>query len=421
MGFIDPEIGTTNSGRYFVMTIYAIVLLIFGLFQSSIEDILKGLYRIIVEPDFLITDYIGVGGIGAAFVNSGLLTLISIFVLYWFNINITGSAISTVWLISGFSFFGKNIFNVWFIIIGVVLYAVYQKDKINKYIYIGLLGTCLAPMVTQIIFGMKGPKIISMPLGIVIGIGAGFILSPLSAYLMRMHQGFNLYNIGFTAGILGTVIVSLFKSYGFLIESRIIWSSGNNRTLSLFLFLMFASMMAIGLILDKGSIMKLKRIYSYPGRLVTDFVLLEGFSVTLVNMGVNGILGVLYIIIIGGDLNGPTIGGIFTIAGFSSFGKHAKNMLPIFIGVYLGSITKIWNINDPSIQLAALFGTTLAPLAGEFGWKIGILAGFLHSSVVLNVSDLHAGFNLYNNGFAGGIVAAVLVPIIEAFRKDETK
>jgi hypothetical protein len=34
------------------------------------------------------------------------------------------------------------------------------------------------------------------------------------------------------------------------------------------------------------------------------------------------------------------------------------------------------------------------------------------------VSYLHAGFNLYNNGFAGGIIAAVLVPIIQAFRKE---
>ncbi|MTM05274.1 DUF1576 domain-containing protein, partial [Turicibacter sanguinis] len=31
---------------------------------------------------------------------------------------------------------------------------------------------------------------------------------------------------------------------------------------------------------------------------------------------------------------------------------------------------------------------------------------------------LHAGLNLYNNGFSAGIVAAILVPLIEAFRKE---
>ena len=46
--------------------------------------------------------------------------------------------------------------------------------------------------------------------------------------------------------------------------------------------------------------------------------------------------------------------------------------------------------NQPSPLLALLFSTTLAPVAGEFGWIVGILAGFLHSSVALNaVSYTH--------------------------------
>jgi len=42
---------------------------------------------------------------------------------------------------------------------------------------------------------------------------------------------------------------------------------------------------------------------------------------------------------------------------------------------------------------------------------------FFTFSVVLNVGVLYAGMNLYNNGFAAGIVAAVLVPVIQTFRK----
>ena len=30
-----------------------------------------------------------------------------------------------------------------------------------------------------------------------------------------------------------------------------------------------------------------------------------------------------------------------------------------------------------------------------------------------SVAQLHAGMNLYNNGFAGGFVAAVMAPILE--------
>jgi hypothetical protein len=418
VNIIEERIIKTKK-EYAILTFYAMSFIIFGFIVDSAKDIFKGLFRIIREPDILITDYIGVGGMGAAFVNSGLIALVSILILYMLKINITGAATSAVWLMAGFALFGKNIFNIWFIIAGVWLYSRYQKEKFSKYIFIAMFGTSLAPLVTQVMFNTGLPKILSISLGIVIGLGVGFILPPLSAYLMRVHQGFNLYNIGFTAGVIGTITISVFKSYGLKIEERFIWTSGNNNILGMFLLLLFMSMIIISLIIDKSAYMKYKNLFKYTGRLVSDFMILEGFAPTLFNMGVNGIFATAYVIIVGGDLNGPTIGGIFTIVGFSAFGKHLKNMLPIFIGVFLGSITKTWTINDPSILMAALFGTTLAPIAGAFGWKWGIVAGFLHSSLVLNVGFLHGGVNLYNNGFSGGLVAATLIPIIEALRKDE--
>ena len=118
----------------------------------------------------------------------------------------------------------------------------------------------------------------------------------------------------------------------------------------------------------------------------------------------------------GGDLNGPTIGGIFTIVGFGATGKHIRNIFPIMLGVCLGGVTKQWKIDDPGPILALLFSTTLAPIAGEFGVIMGILAGFLHSSVALNVGILYGGMNLYNNGFAGGLLAAFMVPVIQSVR-----
>ena len=71
----------------------------------------------------------------------------------------------------------------------------------------------------------------------------------------------------------------------------------------------------------------------------------------------------------------------------------------------------------PSVQLAGLFGTTLAPIAGHFGWPFGILAGFIHSALVLRTGGPVAGLNLYNNGFSGGLIAIVLYPTITAIWK----
>ena len=85
-------------------------------------------------------------------------------------------------------------------------------------------------------------------------------------------------------------------------------------------------------------------------------------------------------------------------------------------GVCLGAAFKTWNIYDPSALLALLLSTTLAPIAGEFGWIAGMIAGFLHSSVALNIGIVYGGMNLYNNGFAGGMVAIFMVPVIQAVR-----
>ena len=51
----------------------------------------------------------------------------------------------------------------------------------------------------------------------------------------------------------------------------------------------------------------------------------------------------------------------------------------------------------------------------------GLLAGYLHSSVALNVGIVYGGMNLYNNGFAGGIVAILLVPVIQSISDRRAK
>ena len=87
------------------------------------------------------------------------------------------------------------------------------------------------------------------------------------------------------------------------------------------------------------------------------------------------------------------------------------------LGVFLGAYGMHYAPNYPSLQLAGLFGTTLAPIAGHFGPVIGILAGFIHSALVLQTGGPVAGLNLYNNGFSGGLIAIVLYPTITAIAR----
>jgi len=159
-----------------------------------------------------------------------------------------------------------------------------------------------------------------------------------------------------------------------------------------------------------------REIMRESGQSPTDFIAMVGFGPALTNMGLSGFIGLIYVIAVGGALNGPVIGAILSIVGFAAFGKHPRNIIPIMAGVFLGSLMKPWSAADPSATLAALFGTTLAPIAGRFGWQWGLVAGFLHSSVARSIGVAHASLNLYDSGFAAGIVASVLVPVILSLR-----
>lgn len=406
----------SEHGILLIIFLHATAFVIFGLWIDSPSNIFQGLVDIITAQNALLTDYISVGGMGAAFVNAGLLTMCSILVYYRSCAKITGAAIACLFLMLGFGLCGKNLLNIWCIVIGVFLYARFRKEAFATHINIAFFGAALAPVFSEILFSSILPIEIRLPLSILTSLLIGFILVPVAGQLFKTHMGFNLYNMGFTAGIVGILVVALYKSYGFVPDPVMAWTTGNNVLLGWFLSVFLASMILAGFYLDRTAITRLKKLLQQTGQAPDDFVVQFGIGSTLVNMGLSGVVGLLYILSVGGDLNGPVLGAIFTIVGFGAFGKHPRNIVPVMLGVFLGSLAKPWNASDPSMQLIALFGTTLAPIAGRFGWHWGVLAGFIHSSAALSVGALHAGFNLYNNGFAAGLVASVLVPVIMAIR-----
>lgn len=407
----------SRGTQFLLLALIPLFFIVAGFFLQPLDGIIYGISRIVEEPDFLITDYIAVGGMGAAFINAGFLTVISIAIIYYLDMEMDGHTITSSCLMFGFSLFGKNLMNIWAIFLGVYLYSRYHKTHMSRYVYIGIYGTSLSPIITQIMHIVDIPFAGRLALSLVVGICIGFVLPPLATHVHYAHKGYSLYNVGFAAGIIATVMVSTLKSFGIETESRLIWSVGNNTTLLVLLFVLFGSMIIGAFLWDGERLFRAYcRILKTSGISGTDYLKDEGGAPVAFNMGVNGIFATLFVLAVGSDLNGPTLGGIFTIVGFSSTGKHLRNIFPVMIGVCIASVTGFWPVDDPSAMLALLFSTTLAPIAGEFGVIAGIIAGFLHTSVAMNVGILYGGMNLYNNGFAGGIIAIFMVPVIQSIK-----
>ncbi|MBQ7778446.1 MAG: DUF1576 domain-containing protein [Oscillibacter sp.] len=397
---------------------FSAALVILGLLLDDPAKIPQGLYNIITMQDLLITDYVYIAGPGAALINAALVTVISISIIRFTGDPYNGFTIVEVGLMAGFSLFGKNVVNIWPIIFGTWLYARYQREPFAKYASVALLATSLAPMVSYMALGSVHA---SLPLGAATGILIGFVLPSLSAYTYKVQNGMNLYNMGFACGLFAMMTVPLMTAAGDKPDSALYWATGYNFRLSVAIGAICVLCILVGFFGTKLPVWAVwagyRRLLSTTGRAPSDYLRMFGSGPVLVNIGVNGFISIAYVLLVGGDLNGPTLGGIFTIMGFSAFGKHAMNIIPVMLGIALGGACSVHTPAYPSLQLAGLFGTTLAPIAGHFGWPAGILAGFIHSGLVLQTGGPVAGLNLYNNGFSGGLIAIVLYPTITAIWK----
>lgn len=64
--------------------------------------------HIVRSPSNLITDYVHIAGVGSAFLNSGLLTLSSLFLLRKHKHHFCSLTVSVIMMLSGFSFLEKH-------------------------------------------------------------------------------------------------------------------------------------------------------------------------------------------------------------------------------------------------------------------------------------------------------------------------
>lgn len=172
----------------------------------------------------------------------------------------------------------------------------------------------------------------------------------------------------------------------------------------------------VGLILNENPLKDYFKILKLSGRAITDFTRKDNQALTMINVGLTGLAALLVILTLKVHMNGPVFGGLITIVGFSAFGKHPRNVLPPMIGVLL--VTLIFNIElSVPVVLAIIFSTALAPIAGEYGFFIGIISGMLHLPIVISLGQLHGGVLLYSNGFAAAFTAVIIVTFIHTFER----
>ena len=156
-----------------------------------------------------------------------------------------------------------------------------------------------------------------------------------------------------------------------------------------------------------------------------------GMSVCLMNIGIYGSLFLLYLNLVilftnGAGFTGPTFGIMLAALTFSAMGQHPRNVLPILIGYqmlylvtgffcHMNGRELTWSLSTQGYLNGVAFATGMSPLVGHYGFRVGILSGFLCASMCTATSAVHGGFVLYNGGFTAGITVLILLPILEHY------
>ena len=398
------------------------ILITFFIIAAFIVDgsgAVSGFLNLQIQPARLINDYFMTEGIGAALLNSAAVGLIGFILITATGTTMSGPTFAAVFTMMGFGLFGKTPVNILPIIGGVFLASKFALKTFKEYIIIALFGTALGPLVSTIALELGFVGAAAIPAGLVAGLATGFFLPAIAVSMLHLHQGYNLYNMGLTCGFFSLFSAALIKAGGHNLAGESYWYAEQSMFLTLFIPVISFIMIALGLILGAGgSLSAFIKIQKQVGRLPSDFIDMTSIGGVFLNAGFIGLIGSIYIYVIGGDFNGPVIGGLLTIMGFSAFGTHLKNSWPVVAGVIIAALIFGKPLTSPGVQLAVIFCTTLAPVAGQFGIIPGILAGIIHLLMVSQTGSWQGGMNLYNNGFSGGLTAALIVAVVQWYRSN---
>lgn len=415
-----------------VFWLFTLAFLVAALVSPDRAQLWSGLKAIYTTPAQVTKDYFEVGSVSATFFNAFLVSLVCSLLYMLPGATANGTSFIGFGLTIGFSFWGMHIFNMVPCMLGVGLYCLVKREKLAKNVNFVLFSTGIAPIVTDMFLRypgleLHGYTVGSVILGLAVGLFIGFFTPGGCAYSANAHKGFSLYSaalpIGMTAFLLRAVLYTVLG--GQLPPVEAVLGPSRPGVFYGFLGTMFVLCMLLGLWKNGWSFRGYGKLLRASGH-KTDFSSEFGPAVALINIGVYGLFLMLYYTLIRGSLNGATLGLVLCMVACAVAGSHPGNVWPIMVGYVAASFLAkalcvgenfTLVINAQAIMTGMCYANGLSPVAGKYGWPVGIVAGMLHYTLVTCVPALHGGYLLYNGGFTACLVCLLLLPTLERFCK----
>ena len=417
------------------------------------NELWRDLIAIYTSPSPLVTDYFALGGLASAFLNAAICGFFANLVIALSRVQCNATVFAAYLLVVAHCFYGLNLFNMLPPMLGVLVYSLVRRMPLAKNVHLALFATALGPFISE--FSLRYPlthpngegfTLSGVIVSVIFGIIAGFLIPALIPETAKMHRGYNMYKAGLAIGLFGIFAFAfMYKTLGVASPGAITPDNVEYYSMpykhivfvNAYLIILFAITLFWGFALNK---------YTFDGYSVLlrstgygiDFVDKFGMPLCLVNFALYGslFLGFLNIVTLlptfipalpaGAGFTGATIGVVFAALTFSADGQQPRTVFPIILGytaLFLAvSLISIslgreipWTLGTQGYINGIAFATGLCPFTGKFGFKYGVIAGFLSAVICTSTSAMHGGFVLYNGGFSAGLTALILVPILEFY------
>ena len=370
-----------------------------------------------LSPSQLTHDFTKLYGVDAALWNAAILFAMNVVILKFAKVEMSGFVYATLFNVLGFSFIGITPLNALPLYLGAMIYDHFSELEFTNIIVVVMMGTSLGPVVNHLI-GFTDLGIWRYGLALLSGILCGFYLVPMTKLVYPWHNGFNLYNVGFTTGIMGMVAQVVLTTFGMGSSRVLILNETSHWALDLSAWIVILGFALIALWNRDITWSAIKQLFQHGGKSPADFWLENPQGVVILNMAFLGATGMGLTLVFGGVVNGPILAAVFSMIGFGAFGKHPMNSWAPIVGSALMALVLGKSLGSSGVMSVVLFTSCLAPITLHFGIGWGLVAGALHVLLAPALGDVHGGLNLYNNGYTAGVVATFLYVTAHSVRKD---
>lgn len=415
------------------------------------RQVLAAWWTIQTSPCPLVTDYFGLGSLSAAFLNAAICGFCCMAMTQLRHAKYKPNVWAGYFLVIAHCFYGLNLINMWPPIFGFFVYCRIHKLRFRDNLDWAMFITSFAPFFSEMLFRYPMAIKLGFTFGgvyfnfvavfycLLMAMFVGCVLPAMLPGTAKLHRGFNLYNGGLATGLLGLFIYAyMFNTMGihkrdavtFVNETYAAHGESYMLFCTVFYVLVFCACILYGWCINGRSFKGYRELLcdsGYKANFLHDY----GLGLTWINLGCYGLMMLAYfdaVILLtdGAGFTGATCGILLAAMTFSASGQHPRNVWPILLGYaalsalvnaecFISGRAVPWSLSTQGYMNGLAFATGLCPFTGKYGWKIGMLAGFISAVMCTATSSIHGGFVLYNGGLTAGIAALILLPLLDTY------